>query len=137
MAPKESATESNALEVLLNPDCGIPFDVYFDIEDEAGTKLGTFGCHKNILALKSPVFNALWLTEGNKRPHQDQSNLQESFQDDASACLWCGRRVASLVFGHQGYVFDNRLGSEIQPCGAPSEDCQACWEVFHPKGEVG
>ena len=59
MAPNESATESNALEVLLNPDSGIPFDIHFDIEDEAGTKLGTFGCHKNILALKSPVFKAM------------------------------------------------------------------------------
>ena len=59
MAPNESATESNAIDVLLNPDCGIPFDIHFDIEDEAGTTLGTFGCHKNILALKSPVFKAM------------------------------------------------------------------------------
>ena len=59
MAPNENATESNANEVLLNPDCGIPFDIHFDIEDEAGTKLGSFGGHKNILALKSPVFKAM------------------------------------------------------------------------------
>ena len=59
MAPNENATESNANEVLLNPDCGIPFDIHFDIEDEAGTTLGSFGCHKNILALKSPVFKAM------------------------------------------------------------------------------
>ena len=60
MAPNENATESDAIEVLLNPDCGIPFDIHFDIEDEAGTKLGTFGCHKNILPLKSPVFKAMF-----------------------------------------------------------------------------
>ena len=59
MAPNENATESDAIEVLLNSDCGIPFDIHFDIEDETGTKLGTFGCHKNILALKSPVFKAM------------------------------------------------------------------------------
>ena len=60
MATNESATESNALESLLNPDCGIPFDIHFDIDDEAGTTLGTFGCHKIILALKSPVFKAMF-----------------------------------------------------------------------------
>ena len=59
LAPNESATDSNSLELLLNPDCGIPFDIHFDIQDEAGTTLGTFGCHKNILALKSPVFKAM------------------------------------------------------------------------------
>ena len=32
---------------------------YFDVEDEEGNKLGTLGGHKNILALKSPVFKAM------------------------------------------------------------------------------
>ena len=55
----EGAAESNSVESLLNPELGIPFDVHFDIEDEAGTKLGTLGGHKNILALKSSVFKAM------------------------------------------------------------------------------
>jgi len=55
----EGAAESNSIESLLNPELGIPFDVHFDIEDEAGTKLGTLGGHKNILALKSSVFKAM------------------------------------------------------------------------------
>ena len=53
------ATDSKTVASLLDPACGIPFDVHFDIEDEEGTKLGTLGGHKNILALKSPVFKAM------------------------------------------------------------------------------
>ena len=55
----EGAAESNSIESLLDPELGIPFDVHFDIEDGAGTKLGTLGGHKAILALKSSVFKAM------------------------------------------------------------------------------
>ena len=55
----EGTAESNSIKSLLNPELGIPFDVHFDIEDGAGTKLGTLGGHKNILALKSSVFKAM------------------------------------------------------------------------------
>ena len=53
------ATDSETVASLLDPACDIPFDTHFDIEDEEGTKLGTLGGHKNILALKSPVFKAM------------------------------------------------------------------------------
>ena len=54
-----NATESEALACLLDPASEIPFDVHFDIEDVDGTDLGTLGGHKNILALRSPVFKAM------------------------------------------------------------------------------
>ena len=53
------ATDSKTVASLLDPACDIPFDTHFDIENEEGTKLGTLGGHKNILALKSPVFKAM------------------------------------------------------------------------------
>ena len=53
------ATDSDTVASLLDPACGIPFDIHFDLEDEAGTSLGTLGGHKSILALKSPVFKAM------------------------------------------------------------------------------
>ena len=56
----EDRDVSNSLGSLLDPECGIPFDVNFDLEDDAGTKLGTLGGHKNILALKSPVFKTMF-----------------------------------------------------------------------------
>ena len=56
----EDRDVSNSLGSLLDPECGIPFDVYFDLEDDKGTKLGTEGGHKNILALKSPVFKTMF-----------------------------------------------------------------------------
>ena len=56
----EDRDVSNSIGSLLDSECGIPFDVYFDLEDEEGTKLGTLGGHKNILALKSPVFKTMF-----------------------------------------------------------------------------
>ena len=53
------ATDSETVASLLDPACGIPFDVHFEIEDDAGNKLGTLGGHKNMMALKSPVFKAM------------------------------------------------------------------------------
>ena len=53
------ATDSETLASLLDPACGIPFDIHFEIEDDAGNSLGTLGGHKAILALKSPVFKAM------------------------------------------------------------------------------
>jgi len=53
------ATESKTVAFLLDPNCDIPFDVHFEIEDDEGNKLGTLGGHKAIMALKSPVFKAM------------------------------------------------------------------------------
>ena len=49
------ATDTESVASLLDPACGIPFDVNFQIDDDAGTTLGTLGGHKNIMALKSLV----------------------------------------------------------------------------------
>ena len=53
------ATESETVAFLLDPNCDIPCDVHFEIEDDEGNKLGTLGGHKAIMALKSPVFKAM------------------------------------------------------------------------------
>ena len=53
------ATDSETVASLLDPVCGIPFDVHFEIEDDAGNSLGTLGGHKAIMALKSPEFKAM------------------------------------------------------------------------------
>ena len=58
-ASNVEATDSETNASLLNPECGIPFDVHFDIEDNDGNNLGMLGGHKNIMALKSPVFKAM------------------------------------------------------------------------------
>ena len=53
------ATDSESFAFLRDPECGIPFDVHFDIEDTEGTSQGMVGGHKTIMALKSPVFKAM------------------------------------------------------------------------------
>ena len=54
------ATGSETFVSLLEPSCGIPPDVHFEIEDSEGTSLGILGGHKTIMALKSPVFKAMF-----------------------------------------------------------------------------
>ena len=58
-AASVEATDSQTVASLLDPSCGIPFDVHFEIEDDADNALGTLGGHKNMMALKSPVFKAM------------------------------------------------------------------------------
>ena len=54
-------TDEEPLASLLNPGCGIPPDVYFAIDDEeGGTLLGLLGGHRNLMALKSPVFKTMF-----------------------------------------------------------------------------
>ena len=53
------ATDSMTNASLLDPAYGIPFDIHFEIVDNAGNTLGKLGGHKNIMALKSPVFKAM------------------------------------------------------------------------------
>ena len=54
-------TDGEPLASLLNPGCGIPPDVYFAIDDEeGGTLLGLLGGHRNLMALKSPVFKTMF-----------------------------------------------------------------------------
>ena len=54
------ATDSVTAASLLDPSCGIPPDVHFEIEDSEGTSLSILGGHKTIMALKSPVFKAMF-----------------------------------------------------------------------------
>ena len=50
-------TDDQPIATLLNPSCGIPYDVYFAFDDEeGGTLRGLVGAHRNLLALKSPDF---------------------------------------------------------------------------------
>ena len=53
------ATDTKTIADLMDPECEIPYDIHFDIEDDAGATLGTLGGHKAIMALKSPVFKAM------------------------------------------------------------------------------
>ena len=57
-----SASEGNtSIQTLLDPNCGIPPDVLFEIVDSDGKKCGeALGGHKNLLALKSDVFKAMF-----------------------------------------------------------------------------
>jgi len=64
MFPKDGpsnveATDDETVASLLDPTCGIPPDIHFEIEDKEGTSLGILGGYKNIMALKSPVFKAM------------------------------------------------------------------------------
>ena len=75
------ATDPESFAYLRDPACGIPFDVQFEIEDTEGRSLGIVGAHKNVMALKSPVFKAMLfgsLPEGGFC--QDQGHLDVCFQ---------------------------------------------------------
>ena len=70
------ATDSKSNAYLRDPACGIPFDVHFEIEDMEGATLGRVGGHKPIMALKSPVFRAMFygpLAEGDPIKIQNTS----------------------------------------------------------------
>ena len=71
---REPAVDPKSIGSLLDPECGIPFDVFFDLEDEADTRLGMIGGHKNILALKSSVFKAMFF--GSLRETGDQIQIK-------------------------------------------------------------
>ena len=58
-ASNVEATDSETVASLLDPACGIPPDIHFEIEDNEGTSLGILGGHRTIMALKSPVFKAM------------------------------------------------------------------------------
>ena len=58
-ASNVEATDSETVASLLDPACGIPPDIHFEIEDNEGTSLGILGGHRSIMALKSPVFKAM------------------------------------------------------------------------------
>ena len=54
-------SDEEPLVSLLNPGCGIPPDFYFAIDDEeGGTLVGLLGAHRNLMALKSPVFKTMF-----------------------------------------------------------------------------
>ena len=56
-----NVTDESALASLLDPASGIPSDVTFDIQDEEGNRLGEVeGGHRNVMALKSTVFKAMF-----------------------------------------------------------------------------
>ena len=40
--------------------CEIPPDIHFEIHDETGTMLGLLGGHKNLMALRTPVFKTMF-----------------------------------------------------------------------------
>ena len=53
-------TDEEPIASLLDPECEIPPDIKFEIHDEAGTMLGLLGGHKNLMALRSPVFKTMF-----------------------------------------------------------------------------
>ena len=53
-------TDEEPIASLLDPSCEIPPDIQFEIFDEAGTLVGVLGGHKNLMALKSPVFKTMF-----------------------------------------------------------------------------
>jgi len=54
------ATDEESLLSLTDPAFGVPFDVNFEIEDEEGSIVGVVGAHKAVMALRSPVFKAMF-----------------------------------------------------------------------------
>ena len=53
-------TDEEPIASLLDPSCEIPPDIQFEIFDEANTLMGVLGGHKNLMALRSPVFKAMF-----------------------------------------------------------------------------
>ena len=53
-------TDEEPISSLLDPECEIPPDIYFEIHDEAGSTQGLLGGHKNLMALRSPVFKTMF-----------------------------------------------------------------------------
>ena len=60
MALMRSMETRKTIAALLDPASGIPFDVHFEIEDDDGHMAGSLGGHKNVMALKSSVFKAMF-----------------------------------------------------------------------------
>ena len=54
------ATDEESLLSLTDPAFGVPFDVHFEIEDDEGFIVGVVGAHKAVMALRSPVFKAMF-----------------------------------------------------------------------------
>jgi len=54
------ATDEESLLSLTDPAFGVLFDVNFEIEDEEGFIVGVVGAHKAVMALRSPVFKAMF-----------------------------------------------------------------------------
>ena len=52
-------TDEEPIASLLDPECEIPTDIRFEIYDDAERLLGVLGGHKNLMALRSPVFKAM------------------------------------------------------------------------------
>ena len=80
------ATDEESLLSLTDPTFGVPFDVHFEIEDEEGFILGVVGAHKAVMALRSPVFKAMFygpLAETGGA-HQDQEDLHVCLQRDGA-----------------------------------------------------
>ena len=59
-ASYSQATDEESLLALTDPAFGVPFDVHFEIEDEEGFVVGLVGAHKAVMALRSPVFKAMF-----------------------------------------------------------------------------
>ena len=53
-------TDEEPIASLLDPEREIPPDIHFEIHDETGTMQGVLGGHKNLMALRSPVFKTMF-----------------------------------------------------------------------------
>ena len=91
MAGPMKATDSHKNARLLNPACGIPPDIHFEIEDQAGARLAgnAGGTQKHHGTQESGVQgDVVWADEGNRRPHQDQI-IDVRIQDNPVLRSWC------------------------------------------------
>ena len=99
MALMRSMETRKTIAALLDPASGIPFDVHFEIEDDDGHMAGTLGGHKNVMALKSSVFKAMFF--GPMKETGDKIRLKktsvfaiEQTRRHIYDCAVCGGMVA-------------------------------------------
>ena len=133
-----SAVDPKSIGPLLDPECGIPFDVFFDLEDEADTRLGMIGGHKNILALKSSVFKAMFF--GSLRETGDQIQIK-------ATSMGAFKKMLQYAYGveEEWYPWSldikemfhlNSPVSEVRLSWPSREGYQACRRISLPKGQI-
>jgi len=71
-------TDEEPIASLLDPSCEIPPDIQFEIFDEAGTLVGVLGGHKNLMALRSPVFKTMFFGAQWKEQGGDKVQIRDT-----------------------------------------------------------
>ena len=84
------------LWTLLDPEFGVPGDVIFRIEDIGGVVSGSVWAHRNILALRSPVFKEMFYPQVEK---ETITVMKTEIQMVKSASVKTFKKMLDHIYG--------------------------------------